>query len=104
MKPNEAVLPENKQRILEHQEKYKLEFSRYNRKPETLHANQNVLIKNGLKNSKKDDAFKDKATIVEKEKGNIYKVIDTRGKILRKHISQLKGLREGKLDIVGDKC
>ncbi|MGL5706773.1 MAG: hypothetical protein ACRDDF_00680, partial [Aeromonas sp.] len=69
----------------------------------TLCENQGVLIKNESKRGKGEDTFKDIGKVVGKVKENVYKVRNKKGNIIIKHVSQLKGLRRGKLDTKEDR-
>jgi hypothetical protein len=59
-----------------------------------------VLIRNEFRTSKIQDHFKDGGTIIEKEDGDVYKIRDKNGKILRKHEVQIKKVGKERLDHV----
>ncbi|KCZ79891.1 hypothetical protein H312_02719, partial [Anncaliia algerae PRA339] len=54
-----------------------------------------VLVRNKLRTKKMEDHFKDKAIILERLYGEIYKIKFENGKESRRHESQLKLFRRG---------
>ena len=56
------------------------------------------MIRNEFRGDKMDDWFKEEGFVKGKEENDVYEIITSKGKVTRRHASQLKRLRRGKLD------
>lgn len=96
--PNEAVKPENFEFVKLHQEKYKKEFSRKDKRMVSLNVGDSVLLRNEFKKKKMDDEFKEEGVIQKKEENDVYEVLTKNGATLRRHVTQLRRFERGVLD------
>lgn len=95
MSPNDALNPENLNKVFEHQEKYATEFKRFKSKCESFNVGDAVLIKNEQRRTKMDKEFNKRGTVVKHLYGNVYEVKDSGGRTTLRHSSQLRGIGEG---------
>lgn len=95
MSPNDAMLPENKLKVLENSIKYAKEFKRYFRKHEKFKIGQKVILKNELRSTKMEPEFKGEATIIKDLGKDKYIVKLKNGKEFIKHATQMKCLSGG---------
>ena len=87
MSPNEVFKEEHKSKVKEYQGRYKKEFKR-----KQLVQGQKVLVKNEFKRTKMDEDFNDYAIVADKVRENSYQVKTHQGKVLMRHVSQLRRL------------
>jgi hypothetical protein len=97
MSPEEAIKRENHGKIHEHEKRYEEEFFKYNRKIKTFKNGDCVLVRSEIKNNKMDDEFKQSGTVLKELGRNVYEVLLEGNRIIRRHASQLKRFRGGKL-------
>ncbi|MGL6119718.1 MAG: hypothetical protein ACRC0V_04365 [Fusobacteriaceae bacterium] len=96
MKPNEALLNQNKAKILEKQEIYLKEIEKSKHKKDTLTEGTKVLIRNEIKENKMDKEFKDCGVVKKKLDRDGYLVLKENGSLIKRNIIQLKPfLKEG---------
>lgn len=94
MSPKEGLDPGNREKVKQHEEKYKSEFenklaNKTNNK-NIISIGKKVLLKNEIKSNKMDKDFKLEGVIVGKLGENSFKVRLDNGKELIRHCSQLK--------------
>ena len=89
MSPNNALLCENWETVLLHQDKYSKEISK-NKGFEIFNIGQKVLIRNETRKSKIDDEFKNQGIIIECLDYDVYNIKLFDGKVVRRHSLQLK--------------
>jgi hypothetical protein len=97
MSPNDAMIPENQERIRANESKYCKEFKVG--KKEYFEIGERVFIKNECRNSKNEDLFSIEGVITDNVSGSIWKVRTTDGKEFTRHASQLKRFGRGMLDV-----
>ena len=88
MAPIEAMSRENRVKVLKYADKYSKEFKQ--RKIRQFDIGDQVYIRNETKANKMDEEYKMKGTIIHREGTNCYKVRNEKGKIIRRHGTQLK--------------
>lgn len=88
MSPKEAMKGENREGLLERQEKYKNEFKE--KKLRKYEIGSKVLIKNEQKKDKMDDEFRESGEIRKALNHDAYEVLLEDGSMLRRHSSQLR--------------
>lgn len=90
MSPNDALKPENYDKIKKREESYEKEFIKKYGTMETFAENDKVLIRNEIKQTKMDDEFKELGVIIKDEGRNIFTVKKENGSVIRRHASQLR--------------
>jgi hypothetical protein len=78
--------------------KCKNEFKPKIKKVEAYRPGEKVLIRNENKCGKMDDDFRENGVVERKLYGDVYAVRNKKGLEIKRHVSQLKRLKAGKLD------
>lgn len=90
--PKEALKPENRETVKLVSRKYKQEFGGKKVK-EVLEIGDRVYIKNEVKKNKMDNEFNEQGEVICREGDTSYKVRNSKGRELVRHISQLRLIR-----------
>ena len=91
MSPNEALKPENREKVIENQKTYQKEFK--TKELESFEVGQEVYLKNETRAHKDDDHFAEKGKI-KKRDGNTYEIETEDKSLFRRHSTQLRSRKD----------
>ncbi|KAG0436933.1 hypothetical protein DMUE_3964 [Dictyocoela muelleri] len=92
MCPNEADISINRDSVSENQLKYRRKFIKatYRKRNDIFNINEEVLIKNEIRNSKMDKEFIEKGKVLDSIGNSCYHIKMDDGRVLIRHKSQLR--------------